>query len=99
MRNVLRSNDKISRKQKPGSENEMSTGRGQSGRQELDIARLCRTTAEASPIPTASVEGAGHVVRYVNPAFCRLVNQPQEELVGKSFSEVVPAGDECLSAA
>ena len=74
----------------------MSTGRGQSGRQELDIARLCRTTAEASPIPTAAVEGAGHVVRYVNPAFCRLVNQPQEELVGKSFSEVVPAGDECL---
>ena len=31
-------------------------------RKELDIARLCRTMAEASPIPTASVEGAGTVL-------------------------------------
>ena len=75
----------------------MDTGAEHGGRQELDIPRLCRTMAEASPIPTASVEGAGHVVRYVNPAFCRLVNQLSEELDGKPFSEIVPAGDECLS--
>jgi signal transduction histidine kinase len=75
----------------------MNTGAAGSGKQELDIPRLCRTIAEACPMPTASVEGAGHVVRYVNPAFCRLVNQLSEELVGNSFSAIVPAGDECLS--
>jgi two-component system NtrC family sensor kinase len=75
----------------------MNTGAAGGGRQELDIPRLCRIIAEASPMPTASVEGAGHVVRYVNPAFCRLVNQPSEELVGNSFSAIAPDGDECLS--
>jgi signal transduction histidine kinase len=75
----------------------MSTGAASSGRPEFDIPRLCRTVAEASPMPTASVEGAGHVVCYVNPAFCRLVNQRSEELVGNSFSGIGLAGDECLS--
>ena len=65
--------------------------------QEVDIARLCRTIAEASPMPTASVEGPDHLVRYVNPAFCRLVKQPPQELVGYPFGGIVPAGDECIS--
>ncbi len=75
----------------------MSAGATQTGNEELDVPRLCRTIAEASPIPTALVDGAGHVVRYVNPAFCRLINKASEELVGNSFSGIVPAGDECLS--
>ncbi len=75
----------------------MDTGAAGSRRQELDIPRLCRIIAEASPMPIASVEGAGHVVRYVNPAFCRLVNQLPEDLVGNSFSTIALDGEECRS--
>jgi PAS domain S-box-containing protein len=65
-------------------------------KQTLDMPDFCRSIAEASPMPMAAVEGAGHVVRYVNPAFCRLAGKPKKELIGNSFSSIVPAGDECL---
>ena len=45
----------------------------------------------------ATVEGATHIVRYVNPAFCRLLNKPREKLVGKEFSEMLPKKDTCVS--
>ena len=45
----------------------------------------------------ATVEGPSHVVRYVNPAFCRLVDKPAEELVGKSFGELLVDGAECVT--
>ena len=45
----------------------------------------------------ATVEGASHIVRYVNPAFCRLMDKPAEQLVGKPFAEMMPEKDECLS--
>jgi light-regulated signal transduction histidine kinase (bacteriophytochrome) len=48
-------------------------------------------------MPMAAVEGANHIVRYVNPAFCLLVGKRQEELIGNAFSSAAPAGDECLS--
>jgi signal transduction histidine kinase/CheY-like chemotaxis protein len=58
---------------------------------------LCGPIAEASPIPMAALEGAGHVIRYVNPAFCLLTRKSKEELIGYAFGEVVPADNECLS--
>jgi len=67
------------------------------GRQELDMPGLCRSIAECSPMPMAAVDGAGHIVRYVNPAFCLLIGKTREELIGNAFSGAVPAGDECLS--
>ena len=66
-------------------------------KQELDVAALCRPIAESSPMPTAAVEGAGHIIRYVNPVFCLLMGKTSEELIGNAFSDVVPTGDECLS--
>jgi PAS domain S-box-containing protein len=45
----------------------------------------------------AMVEEAGHIVRYVNPAFCRLMDKPPGQLVGKPFAEMMPAKDECLT--
>jgi signal transduction histidine kinase len=45
----------------------------------------------------ATVEGASHIVRYVNPAFCRLMDKPKEQLVGRSFPELLPAKDECVT--
>ena len=58
---------------------------------------LCRPIAETSPMPMAGVEGAGHIVGYVNPAFCLLTGKTREELIGNAFSGAVPTGKECLS--
>lgn len=45
---------------------------------------------ERSPLALAATEGRGHVLRYVNPAFCRLCGKPGRELIGCSFAEAVP---------
>jgi signal transduction histidine kinase len=74
----------------------MNSGSTGSKRSELDIARLCRSVAEASPMPTASIDGTSRVVGYANPAFCSLVKQRSDELVGKPFSAIAPDGEECL---
>ncbi len=73
----------------------MNTGTAANGRQELDIPRLCRTLAEASPMPMVAVEGTSHVVCYVNPAFRRLVHRLPEDGVGIRFADLVPDGEEC----
>ena len=59
-----------------------------------DLSSLAIT--EYAPLPMATVEGANHVVRYVNPAFCRLMDKPSEQLVGKPFCEMLPESDECV---
>ena len=45
----------------------------------------------------ATVEGATHIVQYVNPAFCRLMDKPNEELLGKPLSQLLPEKDECVA--
>jgi two-component sensor histidine kinase len=50
-----------------------------------------------SPFPIVTVEGVTHIVRYVNPAFCRLTNKASDELVGTSFCAMLPETDECLA--
>jgi PAS domain S-box-containing protein len=62
-----------------------------------DWSSLCRAITEHAPLPMATVEGASHIVRYVNPAFCRLMDKPAEQLVGKSFGEMLPEKDECVT--
>jgi two-component system, NtrC family, sensor kinase len=74
----------------------MNRGSARSKRNELDIPRLCRSLAEASPMPTASIDATTRVVSYANPAFCSLVKQCSDELVGKPFSAIAPEGEECL---
>jgi PAS domain S-box-containing protein len=59
-----------------------------------DPANRC---LEHAPTPMAMVEGATHVVRDVNPTFCRLIGKTQDELVGKPLREMWPEQDECLS--
>jgi two-component system cell cycle sensor histidine kinase/response regulator CckA len=58
---------------------------------------LCGPIADASPIPLAALEGADHIIHYVNPAFSLLAGKRKEEMIGHPFREVVPADDECLS--
>ena len=63
----------------------------------LDLWSLCQAMAERAPLPMATVEGSGHIVRYVNPAFCRLMDEPTEHLVGRPFAEMLPDRDDCVS--
>jgi PAS domain-containing protein len=62
-----------------------------------EMPDVCGPIAEASPIPLVALEGAGHVIRYVNPAFCLLAGKPSEDVTGYAFRDVVSADDECLS--
>lgn len=50
---------------------------------------------ERAPLASVEVQGATHIVSYVNPAFCRLVGKSREELIGHTFEEIVPRGEEC----
>jgi signal transduction histidine kinase len=62
-----------------------------------DLRSLCLALTEHAPLPMATVEGATHLVRYVNPAFCRLMDKPAAQLVGKPLSELLPEKDECVT--
>jgi two-component sensor histidine kinase len=52
---------------------------------------------EQAPVPMATVEGPAYSLGYVNPAFCRLVNKSEEEVIGKSFREILDGRVECLA--
>jgi PAS domain S-box-containing protein len=54
---------------------------------------LLRGMAEASPLAIAVSEGADHVLRYVNPAFCRYFGRTGGELLGRPFAEACPHDD------
>jgi len=46
-----------------------------------------------------AVEGAMHVIRYLNPAFAHLVGTPAEQMLGRPFADSVPEGaeNECVA--
>jgi PAS domain S-box-containing protein len=67
-----------------------------SAHQPPDLSSHGQAITECAPLPMATVEGAGHIVRYVNPAFCRLLDKPSEQLVGIPFREVLPESDETV---
>ncbi len=56
------------------------------GRAALD---LFEGAVERSPLPLIHTEGEQHVVRYVNPAFCRLSGLDRERLIGQPLSDGV----------
>ena len=62
-----------------------------------DISSGGLAIAEQSPLRLATVEGALHILRYVNRAFCLLLDKPKGELIGKPFSELMQDQDEFLS--
>jgi len=63
----------------------------------LDLPGLSRGIIELSPLPMAAVEGKEHIVRHINPSFCRLVGKKGEELIGYPFAKAVPEADGCIS--
>ncbi|HWV45516.1 MAG TPA: response regulator [Nitrospira sp.] len=62
-----------------------------------DLPELCHSLMERAPAPMAELEGIEHILRYVNPAFCRLVGKDRTALIGRSFAETAQDGDCCLS--
>jgi signal transduction histidine kinase len=66
-------------------------------RSEIHMAGLCKVMSEASPVPVAAVAGVDNIIRYVNPAFCALAGQTEDKLLGRKFSEAIPAGHDCLA--
>src|ERR1022692_2105220 len=68
-----------------------------SAHQPPDLLSLCLAITEHAPLRMAPVEGANHIVRCVNPAFCRLLDKPSEQLVGIPFCEMLPERDECVT--
>src|SRR5512132_4481089 len=69
---------------------------GTGANQAPNLLSLCCSIFEGSPLPMATVAGAKHIVRYVNPAFCHLAGKSKDELIGNPFAEIGP-GDGCLS--
>ena len=61
-----------------------------SGNQSADWSQVCMAITEHAPLPIATLEGDTHILRYVNPAFCRLMKKPREELVGMPLGELLP---------
>jgi two-component sensor histidine kinase len=60
----------------------------------LNVSSRCIGQA---PLPMATVEGAAHVLSYVNSAFCRLSDKSEDALVGKPFHEILGDRPECLA--
>jgi two-component system NtrC family sensor kinase len=50
---------------------------------------------ELATAPMVVTEGTDHSVFFANQAFCSLIGCTQEELIGKSFMEVLGEGDAC----
>ena len=62
-----------------------------------DLPSLCKAVTEHSPLPMATLEGAAHTVRYVNAAFCKLMNQSAAQMVGMPCAEILPDKTACLA--
>jgi signal transduction histidine kinase/DNA-binding response OmpR family regulator len=61
------------------------------------LLTLGLSITEHAPLPMATVEGPIHIVRYVNPVFCRLIDRSKDQFVGKPFCEMLPEKDECVT--
>jgi signal transduction histidine kinase len=55
----------------------------------LDASSIERLILDTSPLPMAALEGSDHILRYANPAFCRLVSKTQAELTGRPLATAV----------
>ena len=64
--------------------------------QDVSLAILCKTVADASPMAMAGLHGSLHTIRYVNLAFCLLTGKSKDELIGTAFCGKTPGTDDCL---
>ncbi|UTP41462.1 PAS domain-containing protein [Phenylobacterium sp. LH3H17] len=50
-----------------------------------------------APWAVTELSGETHIVRYANPAFCRLIGKSNDEVIGRPFDGLAPQTDECLT--
>lgn len=75
----------------------VSTSAPNEKKHSIDLASVCARVLDCAPIPTLTVDGASQTVKYVNPAFCRLVDQASDKLVGKSITGILPETKDYLA--
>ena len=51
---------------------------------------VLQAVMENAPLPMAQVEGPDHLVWSINPAFCRLLGESKEVLIGQPFEDLFP---------
>jgi two-component sensor histidine kinase len=51
---------------------------------------------DQAPWAVTELAGDEHLVRYANPAFCRLLNKAPDEVIGVPFEGLLPPSDECV---
>jgi NtrC-family two-component system sensor histidine kinase KinB len=56
----------------------------------IDLATLGRLIGEHLPLAAVATQGEAHLLRWVNPAFSRLVGTPADELIGRPFVAALP---------
>jgi two-component sensor histidine kinase len=61
----------------------------------VTLSDLSSHCFDHSPQPMVTVECVTHIVRYVNPVFCRLADRTCDELVGTPFCAMMPDTEEC----
>jgi PAS domain S-box-containing protein len=62
-----------------------------------DLPSLCLAITQHAPLPMVTLEGATHIVRYGNPAFCRMMGNSLEAIVGSPLDELLPDKDHCVT--
>ncbi len=59
-------------------------------RSPVDVAAVLESVVERSSLAMATTEGESHLVRYANPAFCRLAGRAADALMGRPLAEILP---------
>jgi two-component sensor histidine kinase len=52
---------------------------------------------DQAPWAVTELSGDAHLVRYANPAFCRLMNKAPDDVIGVPFEGLLPTSDECVN--
>jgi len=69
------------------------------GTNQMSASSLAGLSSSFDHAPWAVIASSGetHIVRYANPAFCRLIDKAQGEVIGRPFDGLAPNADECLA--
>jgi signal transduction histidine kinase/ActR/RegA family two-component response regulator len=65
--------------------------------QPADLSSLCVSMTGRAPLAMLAVQGESDTVCYVNSAFCDLVDQRPDQLVGKPFARILPQHSDSLA--
>ncbi|MDI1366234.1 MAG: histidine kinase dimerization/phosphoacceptor domain -containing protein [bacterium] len=66
---------------------------------QMSASSLADLSSSFDHAPWAVIASSGetHIVRYANPAFCRLIDKAQDEVIGRPFDGLAPQTGDCLT--